>query len=354
MKLSEYRVIKKLIEEWLLSITIIGLIISSLYLKRFPVYTYNDFKVVYTLFVFLVLIKGLEKSGFLYSIASSFFGGEGLYLKLILSTAFLSIFVTNDIALLTVIPLTLSLNVEDKKSLIIMETITANGASALTPFGNPQNIFIYYYYHLCPLEFIKAIAPFTFIFLFFVLLIAPKKVKNMKKTKITENFNKKSYIYVIFFLLFILSVLKILPIEIGIIPIIYAILFDKDILFIDYLLLATFLCFFGFTDNLIHIFSFSLENSRQVFLYSAFASQAISNVPSALFFADFTSNWKALLWGVSVGGFGNLIGSFASLISYRLYRAKFPNSKGFLIKFHLYSYLAFFLGIAVYFLINIK
>jgi len=79
-----------------------------------------------------------------------------------------------------------------------METITANGASALTPFGNPQNIFIYYYYHLSPLKFIKAIAPFTLIFLFFVLLIAPKKVKNMKKTKITENFNKKSYICYLF------------------------------------------------------------------------------------------------------------------------------------------------------------
>jgi len=121
-------------------------------------------------------------------------------------------------------------------------------------------------------------------------------------------------------------------------------------LFIDYFLLATFLAFFGFTDNLMHILSFNLQNSTQVFLYSALASQVISNVPSALLFAEFTSDWRALLWGVSVGGYGTLISSLANLISYHLYKAYCNDSKSYLLRFHFYNFLVFLMGILVYFI----
>ncbi len=344
--------IRRFIEEWLLILVSIGLILSSLYSRRLPSYSKNDFKVIYTLFVFLVIVKGLEKSGFLHSVASKFEEGNYLSLKLILLTAFLSMFVTNDVALLTIVPLTLVLNVENKAILVILETITANGASSLTPFGNPQNIFIYYYYHIHPWDFVKTIAPFTFVSLSFVLLITYKKANIKGEGRKIEKFDKRAYVYLVFFIFFVLAVLRVLPLETGILPIIYSLLFNVEALFIDYFLLATFLAFFGFTDNLVHILSFSLESSAQVFLYSAFSSQIISNVPSALLFADFTSDWKALLWGVSIGGFGTLIGSLASVISYRLYKENCANSGSYLIEFHLYNSLAFLVGILCYFLWN--
>jgi len=347
------KMVKKVAGEWLLVLSAMGLAVTSLYLKRFPTYTPNDFKVIYTLFVFLIILNGLERSGFLSCVASRFKRGRHLPQKLILLTALLSVFVTNDVALLTVVPFTLTLNVDGTEMLVILETLTANGVSALTPFGNPQNIFIYYYYHLHPWEFVRTIAPFTVASFIFVLSISYRRAKMAiadDSDEVVRCDNKKTCVYLISFPLFVLSILRLLPLEIGVFVIAYAILFDRRSLGIDYPLLATFLTFFGFTDNLMRIFKFSLENPVQVFLYSAVGSQIMSNVPSALFFADFTSNWKALLWGVSVGGFGNLIGSLASLISYRFYRAKFPNSRSFLIRFHLYGYLAFFLGCAMYFL----
>ncbi len=315
----------------------------------------NDFKVVYTLFIFLVIIKGLEKSHLIHNISLKLSQRKFLPQKLILFTAVLSMFVTNDVALFVMIPLTISLDIEGKTTLVILETLVANGVSSLMPFGNPQNIFIYYYYYynVHPLEFIKTIAPFSFISLGLIMLASLKLRGNEVKDDIGVfiKHEKKAYVYIAFFLIFVLSVLKVLPLGLGVLPIIYAVLFDKRSLKIDYFLLATFFAFFGFTDNLMRILRFNLDTPMKVFLFSAFGSQAISNVPSALLFADFTLNWKSLLWGVSVGGYGNLIGSLANFITYRFYKAKYKDTKGFLLKFHLYGYLFFFIGIFIYSLV---
>ncbi len=102
---------------------------------------------------------------------------------------------------------------------------------------------------------------------------------------------------------------------------------------------------------LMRILRFGLDSGAKVFLYSSPGSQIISNLPSTLFFADFTNNWRALLWGVSVGGFGNLIGSLASLITYRLYKPHRQEQKKFLVRFHLFGYVAFILGCGLFFLL---
>ncbi|AIF70097.1 hypothetical protein PAP_08580 [Palaeococcus pacificus DY20341] len=346
---SEKTLTRMLIEEWLFSLSLIALFITSLYAKRIPSYPLNDFKVVFTLFVFLVIIKGLEKSGFLKALASRFEGNH-IGTRLILLTAVLSMFITNDVALLTVVPLTLALEIENVEMLIILETIAANGASALTPFGNPQNIFIYYHYHVHPAEFVKTIAPFTFMSIAFVLLLSWKNTNIQHFNANVAKLQEKAYLYLTFFLLFIMAVLRIVPLLIGIIPIVYAFIKDREALKVDYFLLGTFLAFFGFTDNMMHIISLSLDSPQKVFLTSALLSQVISNVPSTLLLADFTENWRALLWGVSVGGYGTLIGSLASLISYRLYKAKYGNSKEYLVRFHIYNVLAFIVGIITWFL----
>ena len=355
--ISKQRIIKKLRSERFLIAIGIGLAATCFYLRRIPLYTRDDFRVVYTLLVFLVIVKGLEGKGALCKIASRFREGRYLYLKLTLLTALLSMLVTNDVALLTVVPLTLALDLSAGREafLLVLETITANGASTLTPFGNPQNMFIYYYYHLNPWEFAKAIAPLSIVSLALVLLVAYIMGKNYRcegGNGRGVSFDRAAYVYLLCFSLFILAVLRVLPLAVGVLPLIYAFLFDRASLSVDYLLLLTFVVFFGFTDNLIHILHISLESSTQVFLCSTLASQVISNVPSALLLADFTNNWKALLWGVSVGGFGNLIGSLASLISYRLYKAKSVNAKGYLIRFHIYGYASLFAGLLVYFLVN--
>ncbi len=347
------RVVKRIAAEWLLVLTILGWCATALYLRRFPHYSPTDFKVVYTLLIFLVIIKGLEHTEVLPGIAARLDKGRHLPQKLIIITGILSMFVTNDVAVLTMVPLTLALGLDEK--IIILETLVANGASTFTPFGNPQNIFIYYHYDLHPLTFIGAIAPFTLVS-FFLIFLASFTVKKRgpeqgpREIGDIHHFQRPGYLYLTFFVIFVLAVLKILPLYIGILPLLYAILWDRQSLRVDYLLLLTFLAFFGFTDNLMHMMKFSLDNGAEVFLYSSLGSQIISNFPSTLLFADFTQNWRALLWGVSVGGFGNLIGSLASLITYRLYKSHTKEQKKFLTKFHMYGYVAFALGCALFFL----
>jgi len=343
---------KKIAGEWLLVLSILGVMITSLYLHRFPGYDETDFKVVYILLVFLIIIKGLERTHFLHNVAARFERGKWLAQRLIILTAILSMFVTNDVALLTVVPITLALDVKDKELLIILETLTANAASALTPFGNPQNIFIYFHYHLHPVAFVKTIAPFCGVSLACILFLSFKKadlsVENCRNSSMKLNW--VGYSYLALFGCFILAILKIVPLATGGIVIIFALIFDRESFNIDWFLLATFLAFFGFTDNLEKIIHISINNPLEAFLYPALGSQIMSNVPGALFFADFTSNWKALLWGVSVGGFGSLVGSLASLISYRLYRAKTENQNRYLVKFHIYNYVLFAIGVATYIL----
>lgn len=337
--------------EQIFLLTAAALVATSIILHRFPKYSSDDFKVLYTLFVFLVIVRGMERSGTFRNISQRISKGKFVPQKLILLSAVLSMMVTNDVALLVVVPLTMALNVENRDLMVIIETLVANSSSFLTPFGNPQNMFIYYHYKLTPIEFLKVTYPISLITSLVVFLLSffvkSKTRENPLRYKI---FKKSSYIYVMLFVLFTLAVFKILPLWIGLIPLIYALIFDKKSLNIDYFLIATFFAFFGLTDNLSSVFKISLSNSKNVFLLSALSSQVISNVPAALLFADFTKNWKSLLLGVNVGGFGTLFGSMANLISYKLY-TKSKETKGFLIKFHIYSISFLALGITLYFLI---
>ncbi len=346
------------IKEWLLLVSISGLLLTSLYLRRIPTYSLQDFEILFILFVLFVTVKGLENSGLFARISLILESKNFIPLKLILATFVLSMTVTNDVALIVIVPLTLSLNINKKGTLIILEALAANAGSALTPFGNPQNLFIYWFYSVSPKDFVLTIAPFSLIFMIlfagFALFIdagngaAPHK----KRGKISRSL----YFYLGFLLLSILIILRILPIWAGALVLLAALFLDRRSLRIDYPLLFSFFCFFGLTDNLKLLVLAGLEHPEHVFLFSALASQLMSNVPSTLLFADFTDNWQALLWGVNVGGFGSLLGSFANLIAYKLYIAQkdlpFSQTKTFTIRFLLLGYGAFFTGIALYALIR--
>jgi len=93
-----------------------------------------------------------------------------------------------------------------------------------------------------------------------------------------------------------------------------------------------------------------IQHADHIFLFSALASQCISNVPAALLFAKFTSQWQALLWGTNVGGFGSLVGSLANLIAYRIYvrDATREETGRFTLLFVVLGYLCFFLGVGLY------
>ena len=338
-------------EEWLLVLAALGMLFSSVYLRRWPHYAIADFEVLYILLVLFVVTKGLQKHHVFENIARRLEQGRFIAVKLLVATFLFSMLVTNDAALLAVVPLTMTLRVAGKDWLVILEILAANAGSALSPVGNPQNLFIYWFYNIPFGDFVKIIAPFSAVF-FLLLLISVLFTGNKKNFSLQQDKKKLptiAYFYIGALLLFVLVIMRLLPLILGGLVILYALLADRDSLRVDYALLVTFFCFFGFTDNLQALFAGVLRHPHHVFLLAAFLSQVISNVPTALLLADFTARWQALLWGVSVGGFGSLIASLANLIAWRIYiRQETQNARRFTLKFHVVSYLAFFTGLLLY------
>jgi len=343
-----------ILKEWLVIASGVGLALTSFHIQHLPLYSINEMQVLFILFVLFVTVNGLQKSGIILKIAQTIERGKAIPLKLVLATFFLSMLVTNDVALIVIVPLTLSLSINRKDFLVILEALAANSGSALTPVGNPQNLFIYWYYGVSPESFIKTIAPFSLILLVLLIVVSIfVRIRNDLQVNHVLKISKKSYIYAILLIIVLLTVFHVLPVLAGIVVILFALIFDRKALRIDYALLFSFLFFFGIADNLKVILASELSHSGHIFLFSALASQIMSNVPATLLFANFTSNWQALLWGVNAGGFGSLFGSLANLIAYRIYvtHEDINDAGRFTAKFLIMGYMALFVSIGLYFLL---
>ncbi len=341
-----------LLKEWLLTVSGAAFALTSIYTGRCPEFSVQELEVIFFLFTLFITIKGLENSGLLTKISQNLEKGKAIPLKLVLITFFLSMAVTNDVALIITIPLTLSLKTEHMDILVILEALAANAGSALTPFGNPQNLFIYWFYNIHPLDFIYAIAPFSICFLI-ILGLCSFAVRITKTSRPDIQVKNSAYVYIACLIVVIMAVLRLLPLWAAAAAAGLVALADPENMKTDYALLATFFFFFGVADNIELICADELHLTGNIFLASAAVSQVISNVPAALLFARVTDNWQALLWGTNTGGFGSLVGSVANLIAYRLYinHDSTDNCAGFTIKFLAMGCAAFFTGTGLYYFI---
>ncbi len=273
-------------------------------------------------------------------------------LKLVLGTFFISMVVTNDVALIAIVPITLMLQTPYKGWLVILEALAANAGSALTPIGNPQNPFIYWHYQVNPLSFVQEIAPFSAAFLVLLVVLAlriPTHQVVAEEQTAEPLFNRKTWIHAGLLMLVVGCVLGLLPLYWTLVVFLYAVAFDKKSLKIDFLLLATFVAFFLLTDNVRTIVDAVIRHPDHIFLITALGSQLVSNVPATLLMSGYTNDWQALLWGASVGGFGSLVGSLANLIAYRLYIDQARQDAGrFTVMFLLAGGVAFLLGVLLY------
>ena len=344
------------LREWLLTASFSGFALTSVYTGRLPAYSLQELQVLFILLTLFIAVKGLERSGLVSRLSQRMERGKAIPLKLVAATFFLSMLVTNDAALVIVVPLTLALQVNRKGILVILEALAANAGSALTPFGNPQNLYIYWFYGLSPLEFVMAILPFSLLFLGLLVLAstAVQTTGHTPRSAIDGNVGKSSRVYGILLVAVILAVLRVLPVSVGLLIILYALLYDRKSLRIDYALLLSFFFFFGLAENLKTLLLAELSHAGHVFLLTAVASQIMSNVPAVLLLAKFTSHWQALLWGASVGGFGSLLGSLANIIAYRLYvtHASTNDSARFTMQFIVIGYAAFAIGVGLYYVLS--
>lgn len=311
---------------------------------------YFDCKTLSCLFCVLAVVCALKNVNFFYMLARKivqlFKNARMSVLALVYITFIGSMLIANDMALMTFLPLGYLVVKKTGKEkymafLFVMQNIAANLGGMLTPFGNPQNLYLYTKFQIPNLEFMKIMAP---PFVIAVLLITicciafvkPEPLELDDKQFVVEPV--KTAIYLLLFALSIAIVFRGIPYWIGliIIPIVLMIMDREALKMVDYGLLFTFVFFFVFSGNLARIevirnlFSALLEKST--LLISVLSCQFISNVPSAILLSQFTDNYPELLLGVNIGGVGTLIASLASLITFREYTTHNPEKTRHYIK----------------------
>ena len=347
-----------------LTIAILLALLSSLFVHPDKQYiNYIDYRTLILLFCLMSVMAGLRKIKLFDRVAATLVSrctNEGqLIILLVVVVFFTSMIITNDVALLTFVPFTISVlnilhpNVKNRWmiTLIVMETIAANLGSMLTPVGNPQNLYLYNVSGMSMGGFLLIMLPYSVLSL--VMLIIWIIIRcNSKSTNIDRNIklgdirNTNSEIaynsrdkriigmYFFLFILCLMTVVKIIPFYITFVILLVCILiFDRDTLKnVDYSLIFTFTGFFIFIGNIgrIPLFRDFLQEviSGKEMITAVLCSQIMSNVPAALLLTGFTDNIRMLIIGTNLGGLGTLIASMASLISFKFIQREDKNVNG--------------------------
>ncbi|MBY0598794.1 anion transporter [Bacillus bingmayongensis] len=322
-----------------------------------PRLEYINFEVLISLFNLMVAIKAFEELKLLDKLAVAILNkcnnSRSISVILILLCFICSMFVTNDVALLTFVPITLVISKKTQMNMmdtIILQTIAANIGSSLMPMGNPQNLYIYSYYGIKIIPFWGSILLLAVLGISLLFIFTQKLHKTELKIElpvITIEDQKKATVWILILVIIIASIFGVINYYIAlIITLVTVFILNRKLLFkIDYSLLITFVCFFVFIGNIsnsnaMEIFArANLRGDTSIFFSSIFLSQLISNLPASILLSNFTSDWKPLLLGVNIGGLGTIIASLASVISYKLFiQANRKESKKYLIKFSIYNF----------------
>lgn len=326
--------------------------IASLFITppSMELFSYIDWRTLGTLFMMLTVLEGFKKENIfrpLLRLAGRINSMVGLSAFLVFSVFFTSMFVTNDISLIIFVPLTIILfRAGDKEKYILpvitMENIAAIRGSLLTPFGSPQNLFIFGRSGVSAWDFVKYMFPIWImsagLLAVFILVMYRKNIK--EKTRLSDadfagewpkEGKKRRIAYLIIFAAVLVTIVSRTEwwMYVAAAVAVSVFIIDRKILIkTDYILLLTFLCFF--------IFSSSIASNEGIseFLKGAVAnneywwgillSQLISNVPAGIVLYPFAVNTGALLYGLDTAGLCSLIGSLASVINYRIYVREYP------------------------------
>lgn len=327
-----------------------------------------DFRTLAILFCLMITIKAFQSQNFLDYAAACLLrlckSRRSLYFLLTALVFFSSMLVTNDVALLTFVPISLlmfqRLGLSCAK-IIVLETLAANLGSCATPMGNPQNLYLFSRYNFSAQNFFMQTAKIalpSFFVLSAIILFLTKKSKNepdkflgsiLQQQRVMVKASAKTLFYAAEFAVCLLTVFRVLPWQIALAFTIACSLLCNASLFkkVDYSLLFTFAGFFIFTKTISTLPAFSdlmksaLSSRLSTYIAGIAASQVISNVPAALLLSGFAQDGEALLLAVNVGGLGTLIASMASVISFKLYsaseEAKAPGAPNFMAIFTIYN-----------------
>lgn len=341
-----------------LIIAILAAVVTSIIIPPDREYLdYFDFKTLACLFSVLAVVCALRNIRFFYTLAKAivrkFKNTKIAILALVYITFIGSMLIANDMALLTFLPLGyFILHTTGKEKYLafafIMQNIAANLGGMLTPFGNPQNLYLYSKFNIPDGEFVSIMFPpfcVAIILITICCLVFVKSEPMEIQEKAAELPIPRVIAYLVLFTIAILMVFRFMPYQIGLVIVIVALLvLDRQALLqVDYGLLFTFVFFFIFAGNMGRIEAvrnfFSALLQMNTLVFSAMSCQIISNVPSAILLSNFTENYRELLLGVNIGGAGTLIASLASLITFKEYTKQDPkHTLSYVLKFTAFNF----------------
>lgn len=348
MSFNKSKVREILQKEKVLVIAAIAAVVSMFFVPPTMAYIdYIDVRVLCLLFSLMAVVAGFQSCHVFEALAQKMLAGEKklrtIGWVLVALPFFTSMLITNDVALITFVPFTMlvlkMVGAEKEAALIVvLQTVAANLGSMATPFGNPQNLYLYANYNMTGSEFFGTVLPLTLVSLvalwFCGYMVSGHGIQVNFSGKACIHNKVKLGVYVVLFILCLLAVLRIAPYwaVTAMVAIALLVLDRKLLLKVDYALLLTFICFFIFAGNMGEISA--VQNflagimEKNTLLTAALSSQVISNVPAAVLLSEFTENGRALLAGVNIGGLGTPIASLASLISLKLYSAEAGTAAG--------------------------
>ena len=326
---------------------------------------YFDLQTLACLFCTLAVVAAFKNIRFFEWLADvivrRFKNMRNIVLALVFVTYFGSMIMANDMALITFLPLGYFVlescgNRKLTAFTFIMQNIAANLGGMLTPFGNPQNLYLYSFYSIGAGEFFRIMAlPFTVAFVLILgvcLFVKPQGAQVLSRPHNAPPV-WRSVAYAALFALSVLIVFDVFPYYWGLLAVAVCLLVldFRAVLRVDYGLLLTFCAFFVFSGNMARIPAVRDFLGGLIALdplaFGVLSCQVISNVPSAVLLSRFTSDYASLLVAVNIGGLGTPVASLASLITLNTYRRVRPGeTKKYILKFLLinFSFLAVLIG----------
>ena len=310
-----------------------------------------DWKTLGTLFMLLLVLEGFKSENLflpVINLARKMKTQRMLSFFLVFGVFFSSMFVTNDVSLIIFVPLTIILfRAGDKERyilpVIVLENIAAVRGSLLTPFGSPQNLFLFSQSGIAVPDFLRMMLPLWLgsIVLLSVFLCFVYRKNSREKIAIEKNVTSawdpakrgNRILYLTLFLAVIVSILtrtKLWP-YLTLAVALLVLIFDRSAYKrVDFALIATFLCFFIFASSIAANAAIADFLKRSVsgheYLWSIALSQIISNVPASIVLWPFTEELKPLIYGLDTAGLVTVIGSLASVINLRIYTKEYPGN----------------------------
>lgn len=339
------------IKNWFLvdKVFLISFIIAIIAISLGGVTTrFFNYHVIVTVSGLMLVIGGFKETGLLQYLGQSLVKRSTTTRQLVrfttLLTFFLAVFFTNDLTILTVLPLYLAITkeIKNRKSVYIGAALIVPAChigSALLPQGNPHNLYLYSFYKvaahhggaaLTNLDFFKGTGALWILGLL-ILMIACQFIDNeplVIETKVTQ-FNKvETSIFVVLMLLMAASVFGYVNFYLAGAIVALVVLIYRPRLFkeIDYHLLFTFIFFFLIVGNIANIsvltdfISNTLVGPQASFLGTVIMSQFISNIAAPILISPFTPHAVSLVLGADIGGIGTIVSSMATLIAYKVIR----------------------------------